>query len=153
MDRAASAIGYDDRRYLDDPATDQYRIEPADLILPLTAAFGRRPHRNVLLRDGVDETSLAAVMDVHAATCTARLTTVSADGQPVRSRHGLTLLPRTSVTAAGPSPTLTPSGGSFDAFQVAIDDLEQQRGRAIARFAAKRLEYRSPDRPPTHPTT
>lgn len=166
MDRAANAIGYADRRYLVDPRTDQYRIEPADLVFPLTAAFGRRPHRNVLLRDGVDETSLAAVMDVHAATCTARLTTISADGERVRSRHGLTLVPRTSLEAARPSPTLTPAmpavrdaartdagatartvtppGGSFDAFRIAIDDLAQ-RGRAIARFAAKRLEYRPSD--------
>lgn len=166
MGRAAQAVGYTDLGYLTDPTTDQYRVEPADLIFPLTAAFGRRPRLRVLLRDGVDETSLAAVMDVHAATCTARLTTVSVGEQPVRTRHGLALLPRAARNGCPTSSTLVPAtsttvsgpasghdgatgriagsqGTPFDAFRVAVDDLAQRRGGTIARFAAKRLEYRS----------
>ena len=63
MQRAADAIGYSDLRYLQDPAAEQYRPAPADAVVLLSAAFNRRPDIGVLLRDGVDETALAAAPD------------------------------------------------------------------------------------------
>lgn len=141
MHRAADAAGYTDLRYLDDPTTEQYRFEAADGIVAWTAAFGRRRQLGVLLEDGVQEAALAATMDTHAATFTARTVTVSPGARPVRTRHGLTLLPRADLD--GPlDRVVRPSPGFHDA----LDDVAALGGRPIARFAAKRLELRDGDR-------
>lgn len=160
MRRAAAAVGYDDLTYLEDPAVEQHRIELADLVVAFAAAFARRPTLGVLLRDGVDETALAAVMDTYGANLVGRMLTVTSDGSPVRSRHGLTLLSRAELGSARPArlfaPTASADAGSvpagavampfagspYLAYRDAINDLGQTNGRQIARFAAKRLEHR-----------
>ena len=160
MQRAADAIGYTGLHYLDDPTAEQFRVQPADAIALLAAAFGRRPRIGVLLRDGVDETALAAAMDTYGATFAGRLRTVSHGARPVRTRHGLTLVPRGSSESATTSRLLAPHAGDgepdplgatalphagppYDAIHDALDDLARHAGRPIARFAAKRLEHRS----------
>ena len=161
MQRAADAIGYSDLRYMEDPAVEQYRPAAADAVVLLAAAFGRRPDIGVLLRDGVDETALAAAMDTYGATFTGRMRTLSRGGRPVRTRHGLTVVPRGRSESVRTSRLLAPragdgqpepagatalpeSGPPYAAFGQALDDLTQHAGRPIARFAAKRLEHRSP---------
>lgn len=160
MLRAARVIGYSDLRYLDDPSVEQYRPALRDIAVLVAAAFNRRRDIGVLLRDGVDETALAAAMDTYGAAFTARLRTVSHCGEPIRTRHGLTVLPRGRVESMGTSRLLAPvagegqpdaagatalpnSGPPYAAIGQALDDLARQAGRPIARFAAKRLEYRS----------
>lgn len=160
MQRAADVVGYTDLRYLDDPTAEQLRVQPADAVAVLKAAFGRRPEIGVLLRNGVDETALAAAMDTYGATLTSRLRTVSRGARPVRTRHGLTLLPRASADANGSSRLLAPyagdeesdppdatalpqAGAPYDALSGALDDLADRAGMTIARFAAKRLEHRT----------
>lgn len=177
MHAAAEAIGYTDFTYLADPATEQYRFEAADLILPLTAAFGRRLTVGVLLQEGVHETALAAAMDTYGASFTARTLTMTRDGRSARSRHGLTLLPRNNVEEASsldrlllpgaqdPQKTaelhthaeggssrvisLPQAGPAYVAIQDALNDLASLGGQPIARFAAKRLEYRTGALPDT----
>jgi putative intracellular protease/amidase len=143
--RAADAVGYTDLGYLDDPAVEPFRFAVADLVVALKAAFGRRQRISVYLDDQVDEFALAAVMDTLAASFTARLTTVTRDGTPVRTRHGLTVVPRASAATARATqrrhPARTP-GTPYRAFHVALGDLADVGGWAIARFAAKRLELR-----------
>lgn len=165
MRRAAEAVGYSDLRYVDDPTAIQHRVQPADLIVGLTAAYGPRPRVGVLLRDGTDEIAVAAAMDTYAGTFSARLLTASVDGRPVRSRHGLRLLPRhraadlparrvlvpaaedepdPSALPVGTEPVALPEEGPpYAAIGAALDDLAAHGGRPIARFAAKRLEYRA----------
>lgn len=143
MRRAAEAIDYRDLTYLADPTAAQHRVAAPDLILPLTAAFARRRTVGVLLRDGVDETALAAVMDTDAATFTARVLTVTRDGRPVVSRHGLTLLPRSSIGHLTAIDRLLLPGTGYGAVQDALADLAAAEGQPIARFAAKRLEHRT----------
>lgn len=161
MRRAASAVGYDDLTFLDDPTVEQHRVELTDLVVPFTAAFARRPLLGVLLREGIDETALAAVLDTYGANLVGRMLTISSDGCAVRSRHGLTLLPRAALGSARPARLFAPrassapdasvpadavemplSGSSYLAYRDAINDLAQSSGHQIARFAAKRLEYR-----------
>jgi len=160
MRRAAEAIGYADQRYLDDPTAEQFRIQPADAVALLKAALGRRPEIGVLLRDGVDETALAAAMDTYGATFTGRTRTVSRGARTVKSRHGLTLMPRGSAHSTRTSRLLAPyagdeesdppdatalpqAGAPYDALSGALDDLADRAGMTIARFAAKRLEHRT----------
>ena len=158
MLRAADVIGYSDLRHLDDPTVEPYRPALQDIAVLVAAAFNRRPDIGVLLRDGVDETALAAAMDTYGATFTARLRTLSSGAQPVRTRHGLTLLPRSDTAAAVPARVLAPcvlgaptpdgaqrlplSGAPYLAIEDALNDLAAHAGGPIARFAAKRLEYR-----------
>lgn len=147
MHRAAETVGYDDLAFLHDPALEPLRFSPADLIVAFRAAFGRRHRLDVHLEDGVDEFALAAEMDTFAATFTARLRTVAPNGQAVRTRHGLTVLPRASATTAWATarrfPARTP-GPPYAAFQRALEGLTGLGGQAIARFAARRLELRDP---------
>ncbi|MFA9429483.1 DJ-1/PfpI family protein [Egicoccus sp. AB-alg2] len=153
MHRAAETVGYTDLGYLDDPAVEPFRVSMADLIVVLRAAFARRPRIDVFLDDDVDEFALAAVMDTLAASFTARLTTVTPDGTAVRTRHGLTVIPRASAATAPASQRRYPartSGTPYRAFDEALTDLADLGGRAIARFAAKRLELRNT---PIDPTT
>ena len=47
--------------------------------------------------DGVGEIELASVFDVHGQSLADRALAVTVDGGPVRSRHGLSLLPRADL--------------------------------------------------------
>lgn len=167
MHRAAAALGYTDLSYLQDPTVDQHRLEPADLILPLTAAFAPRHRLGVRLEEGVSETAVAAVMDTFTATFSARASTMTSNGLPVVSRHGLVLLPRHSIhdapaldrvlqptcpdpgagrgATAGPAPTAVQpvTDRPYAAFEDALGQLAAIEGRPIARFAARRLEHRT----------
>jgi len=117
----------------------------------------------VALTDGVGEIELASVFDTHAWSLATRTLAISADGGPVRSRHGLTFLPRADLASAAPgldrllvpgsalaatrpvAPVagLTPvyvhdrPGFAFDA---TVSDLARSTDVATARWVAKVLE-------------
>lgn len=159
MQRAADAIGYTDLRYLNDPTAEQYRPSVADAAVMLRTAFARRPTIGVLLRDGVDETALAAAIDTYGSTFTGRMRTMTPRRRAIRTRHGLTLIPRCDAQQARTARVLAPhaeggapapgamrlpaAGPPYAAIQEALDDLARTAGRPVARFAAKRLEHRS----------
>jgi transcriptional regulator GlxA family with amidase domain len=126
-----------------------YRFDPATI--------------GVVLTDGVGEIELASVFDPHALSLAAHTLAVTADGGPVRSRHGLTFLPRADLASATPGldRLLVPgsaaaaargipaSGGLMTeyvhgrpgfAFDAAVTDLARSTDVATARWAAKVLE-------------
>lgn len=145
MRRAARSVGYAQLGYLDDPEVEPYRFSAADLIVVAHAAFGRRHRMGLMIEHDADEFALAAVMDLFAATFTAQLATATADGRPVRTRHGLTVVPRASITDLDADRPVLPAavpGVPYAAFPHLLDDLAALGGRSIARFAAKRLELR-----------
>jgi transcriptional regulator GlxA family with amidase domain len=145
------------------------RPAPADLVALLSAGYRwDRPRIGVLLTDGVGETELAAAFRPYTElSYLARPLAVTADGQPVRSRHGLTFAPRADLAAAAPSldrllvpgadaarraaaeqlplpERLTPvylhqqPGFAFDG---ALGDIARTRDVATARWVAKTLQY------------
>jgi putative intracellular protease/amidase len=148
------------------------RPAPADVVALLSAGYRwDRPTMGVLLTDGVGEVELASAFRPYTElSYLARPVAVTADGRPVRSRHGLTFVPRAEVTTAAPGldRLLVPGAaaarqGAADglslpegltpvylhdqpgfAFDAALGDIARTRDVATARWVAKSLQ---------HPTT
>jgi transcriptional regulator GlxA family with amidase domain len=149
------------------------RPAPADVVAVLSAGYRwDRPTMGVLLTDGVGETELASAFRPYTElSYLARPVAVTADGQPVRSRHGLTFAPRADLASAAPEldrlvvpggdaarreaakglplpEGLTPAylhhrpGFAFDA---ALADIARTRDVATARWVAKTLQYPTTD--------
>ena len=80
------------------------RPAPPDLVALLSAGYRwDRPSMGVLLTDGVGEIELASAFRPYTElSYLATLVAVTADGQPIRSRHGLTFVPRADLTSAAP---------------------------------------------------
>ncbi|WP_410635822.1 DJ-1/PfpI family protein [Amycolatopsis sp. cmx-4-83] len=112
----------------------------------------------VLLTDGVGEIELASVFDTEGQSLSSRTLALSAGGGPVRSRHGLTFLPRAALTAPGLDRLLVPgaargitppAGGPAPeyvhdrpgfAYDTAVSRLARSTDVATARWTAKVLE-------------
>jgi putative intracellular protease/amidase len=145
------------------------RPAPADVVAVLSAGYRwDRPTMGVLLTGGVGETELASAFRPYTElSYLARPLAVTPDGRPIRSRHGLTFLPRAELAAAAPGldrlvvpgadaarravadglslpRRLTPvylhqqPGFGFDA---ALRDIARTRDVATARWVAKTLQY------------
>ena len=152
---AAAAIGW---RHYGAPATTSIPVpDPAAI---LNAGFRIDPPTvGVALTDGVGEIELASVFDTQAGSLATRTLAVSADGGPVRSRHGLTFLPRADLASAAPQldRLLVPGDGAVGsveggpepeyvhdrsgfAFDATVTDLARVTDTATARWVAKVLE-------------
>lgn len=146
-------------------------IAPSDLPALLSAAYRwRRTPIGVLLEEGVGEIELAAATRPYTELCyLARMRTFTLDGTPVRSKHGVTVLPRGDwdstrdevdrVVVAGSS---SPPGWGAQAaaahvpvvvlhqpdefpFDGALRDVSRSWDRATARWVAKSLQYPAPE--------
>ena len=98
--------------------------------------------------DGVDEIALALTADAYSRTYRSQAVVVAA--RPLKTRHGLTLIPD-RATAEGtillpPLPSQQPAR----ALDTALADLEQRYGPATAGWVARLVEYPRPrdDRSP-----
>jgi putative intracellular protease/amidase len=159
---AAAAIGW--RHYgAAPPVTTEIPVPDAATILNAGYRFDP-PTIGVELTDGVGEIELASVFDPHAMSLAARTLAVTADGGPVRSRHGLTFLPRADLASAAPQldrllvPGVAAAAGRNEApavgglvaeyvhdrpgfaFDATVADLARGTDVATARWAAKVLE-------------
>ncbi|WP_198170969.1 DJ-1/PfpI family protein [Actinoplanes awajinensis] len=137
---------------------------PADAVALLNAGFRTPVRAGVLLTPGVGEIELASVFRTYTQlSYVARLTSVTADGQPIRSRHGLTFVPRAAVTT-GYDRLLVPGHDAarthtVDAtwqpvyvhrragfpFDGTLRDLAATTDTPTARWVTKTLEYRPGD--------
>ncbi|MCX6465103.1 MAG: DJ-1/PfpI family protein [Pseudonocardiales bacterium] len=162
-DAAAASIGW--RHHRADPPVTPPQALP-DPVAILNAGWRADPATvGVVLDDGVGEIELASVFDVHGGQAlAARTLALSADGGPVRSRHGLTFLPRADVAGAAPrldrllvpgagqgarrvvgsvpgapAPEYPHARGGF-AFDATVADLAATTDVATARWTAKALE-------------
>jgi len=61
-------------------------------------AFKSNERVGVLLKDGINEFDLAGVLDTYTRSFPASIETFSADGKPVVSKNGLTMLPTGDIT-------------------------------------------------------
>jgi transcriptional regulator GlxA family with amidase domain len=145
------------------------RPAPADLVAVLSAGYRwDRPTIGVLLTDGVGEAELASAFRPYTElSYLARPLAVTADGRPVRSRHGLTFAPRATLATAAPEldRLLVPGAAAARAaaadrlslpeglapvylhhqpgfaFDAALADIARTRDVATARWVAKTLQY------------
>jgi putative intracellular protease/amidase len=168
-EQAARAVAWPDYSPGEAAAIPRSRPAPADVVALLSAGYRwDRPSTGVLLTDGVGEIELASAFRPYTElSYLARPVAVTADGRPVRSRHGLTFAPRADLTTAAPGldrlvvpgadaarraatdgrslpERLTPvylhrqPGFAFDG---ALRDIARTRDVATARWVAKTLQY------------
>lgn len=159
-DRAAARVGWTHFRE-DPPAQDRPAVpDPAAI---LNAGYRWAPATvGVLLDDGVAETELASVFDAYGGQSLAtRTLALGVDGAPIRSRHGLTFLPRDNLAAgssridrlvvpgaaarpiaapvAAPPPEYVHHPPAF-AYDAVVTDLARTTDTATARWVATVIE-------------
>jgi transcriptional regulator GlxA family with amidase domain len=160
---AAKAIGW---RHYGTPVPVTTPAAVPDAVAIVNAGFRWNPAEiGVLVPDGVGEIELASVFDSQGQSLSSRTLAVSTDGGPVRSRHGLTFLPREKLADAGPKldrllvpgstrGVATPPGGPAPeyvhdrpgfAYDVAVSGLARDTDVATARWTAKALELPTDD--------
>jgi putative intracellular protease/amidase len=173
--RAAQAVAWPDWSPGGAAPIRRSRPGPADVVGLLSAGYRwDRPTMGVLLTDGVGELELASAFRPYTElSYLARPVAVTADGRPVRSRHGLVFAPRAELATATPGldrlvvpgadaarkgaadglslpERLTPvylhdrPGFAFDAV---LSDIARTRDVATARWVAKTLQYPTTDPP------
>jgi putative intracellular protease/amidase len=107
--------------------------------------FWRHDAVGVPVRDGVDEVALALTVDPLARTYRTTVVTIADDVKPVRTRHGLIVLPEAAARDARvgrlEAPDAEPVGGALDRTLRAID---RSYGAATGAFVRLQLEYPGP---------
>lgn len=125
-----------------DHRTADYRLTRSDYAHAALALlmFWRRDTLQAPLGDGMDDVALALQTDTWSRTFRTRVVTTRPDGRPVRSRHGLVLIPD-AVPKAGASDLGVPSGPPLQALDNALAGVELRYGPNAARLARLGLEY------------
>jgi transcriptional regulator GlxA family with amidase domain len=167
---AAQAVGW--RYYSAGTAAvlPESRLGPSEAILHLLNLGFRANATNVgvVLTEGVGELELAAAFDPYAEVKSARTLAIAADDGSIRSRHGLTFVPRADLdaasrvdrllvpgadAAANPAPEVAAAADRADvpvaylhgrpgfAFDPALEDMAGTMDAPTARWTAKILEY------------
>jgi putative intracellular protease/amidase len=147
-------------------------LGPADLVTPINLAFRTPSKLGVLLTEGVGEIELASILRPYTElSFVARPLPVTVDGAPIRSKHGLTFVPRAALADAGELDRLVVPGASAAAaaapaiaraagsvgltaeyvhtrggfpFDDGLRDLAAHSDRASAAWTSKALEYKAP---------
>jgi transcriptional regulator GlxA family with amidase domain len=150
------------------------QVAPTDAIMHILN-IGFRANTTtmgVVLTDGVGELELAAAFAPYAEVKSARTVAITEDGDSIRSRHGLTFVPRAGLEATGrvdrllvpgtgraanPDPDVAAAADRAGvplqylhhqpdfAFDATLRDMAATMDVPTARWAAKILEYSSPE--------
>ena len=168
--RTAEAVGWARYRAGAAPPSAGSRIRPGDAVALLNVGRFSPTVMGVLLTDGVGEIEVASALRPYTElTYVARPRTLTVDGSPIRSRHGLTFVPRYTLEGvadrldrlvvpgaqasamhgsavahaakvAGLRPTYLHTGGEFP-FDAVLRDVARTYDVATATWVAKALEY------------
>lgn len=141
---AARAVGAID--WTADHRTDAFSLDWPTKLMAGWHWIARWSHDTVGIpvADGVDEVALALTADAHARTWRTEVRSLATSDAPVRTRHGLTLLP--DVTPSKPT-KFDHRGALKDAepAQVALDralaEIRARHGERTARFVEMQMEY------------
>jgi putative intracellular protease/amidase len=104
------------------------------------AAVWRHETLEAPLADGIDEVGLALRADAWSRTFRAKVVTTSAATGPVRSRHGLAILPDAAPKPGGHS-VPGASGPALRQLDVALGDIGRRYGASSARLVRMTMEY------------
>lgn len=122
--------------------TADYRLSRTDYVHAVGALAAVWSHETVEapVADGVDEVALALRADTWARSFRAKVVTTRSGLAPVRSRHGLVILPDQEPKAGR---TVIPAyaGPPAPQLDAALADLGRRYGPATARLARIGLEY------------
>ncbi len=168
--RAAGAVGWTHYRPGAAATTQASQLDVPDSVALLNLGYREPAQLGVALTDGVGEIELASVFRTYTElSYVARPYTLTLDGSPIRSRHGLTFVPRSALTAAptdldrlvvpgavatdGYAPDLARAAAAAGLrpeyvhtraefpFDAALRDLAATTDVATATWVAKTLEY------------
>ena len=170
-ERTAQAVGYQHLDRLDDPAAEYQPPVPPDLgMLPNAMYSWGQADVGVLLRDGISETALAALLDLSTMNLT-HIATLAPQRTFIRSRHGMIMAPRFNYAEAPaldrvivlntpadpgaamaveewngrggqPQVELLMSGaGAAFAYDAVIADIARHMGGAVARSTSRNFVY------------
>jgi AraC family transcriptional regulator, transcriptional activator FtrA len=169
--RVTKEMRYPNYHFALDPRVEQYELQASDLVLLANAAFRvARPTIALALYDGVGELDLSNVYDAHGHLTAANIETIGAQSGPVVTQHGLTVFPTVEANGAVEFDRVIVPGvdgrkGAARLVQVlsavntveyvhadaptrfglepVIADLARTADALSARFALRRMEYRS----------
>ena len=149
--RVAEALHIPPSPFVENPKCRQFEIGPADGIFLLNAGFHwPKPRLRVWLYDGVGELDLGSAADVYGVSAAYQIHTQSTAASVVSS-HGIQFVPREQVHTSPLTPqegvpgvALRSEGTRQFAYVAAVEDLARHQDAWTARFAAKRLEIRTP---------
>ena len=133
------AAGWDDRH-----DSDQFAIGAGIVFTFIGNHWLRSTERLVVpLADGVDDIALALTLDAWGRTMRSALAIQAPAGAPVRSSHGLTLLPSEASTPGAPAATVLalPEGAPLAALDRALADIGTRYGAATERYVGLEMEY------------
>ena len=142
----ADALGVDD--WSADHRSGAFELRSGQVALALGnwLAFWRHERVGVPVRPAVDEVGLAFVADAWSRTFRSEAVSVSVDGAPIRTRHGLLLLPDASETDAEVDWQVDPArlDSAARALDLVLRDMRCRYGREVAAFVALQLEAAAP---------
>ncbi|OLZ61777.1 DJ-1/PfpI family protein [Amycolatopsis keratiniphila] len=159
--KAAETVGWTHYSPGSSAPMTQNGFEAADTVVGFNTAFRwDKLMLGVLLTPGIRELELAAVFDTYGQSLAVETTAVGLDGSPIRSRHGLTFVPRGTpvpedrlvvpgADAAAShaadrysalSPVYLHAGPGFP-FDAVLEDLARTTDTATTRWTARTLEY------------
>ncbi|WP_394361273.1 GlxA family transcriptional regulator [Amycolatopsis sp. SB7-3] len=159
--KAAEAVGWTHYSPGSSAPMTQNSFEAADTVVGFNTAFRwDKPMLGILLTPGIRELELAAVFDTYGQSLAVETTAVGLDGGPIRSRHGLTFVPRGTPAAedrlvvpgaeaaashaadrySALSPVYLHAGPGFP-FDAVLEDLVRTTDTATTRWTARTLEY------------
>jgi hypothetical protein len=125
--------------------TADFKLETRDIATALgsMAAVWTHETLEVPITDGVDEVALALRTDAWGRSYRTKVVTTGVGMAPVRSRHGLTLVPEAAAQKRGRVMPGRPmaAGPQLDA---AIIDMGRRYGSGAVRLAKIGLEYDPP---------
>jgi protein-S-isoprenylcysteine O-methyltransferase Ste14 len=156
-ERVAESLHIPPSPFVENPKCRQLEFSAADGIFLLNAAFHwPKPRLSVWLYDGVGELDLGSVVDVYGVSAAYQIHTLSAAASVV-SKHGIQFVAREQVRTVSPDGSQSPAiqggvpgvappreGFRQFAYRAAVEDLARRQDAWTARFAAKRLEIRTP---------
>lgn len=122
--------------------SDQFGLDAGIVFTYVGNRFLHRKDQFVVpVADGVDDIALALTLDAYGRTLRARVAIHSEGDAPVRSSHGLVLLP---PEGSAPEPVVelpVPRAPSLSALDRALVDIGQRYGLGTKRYVALEMEY------------
>lgn len=101
-----------------------------------------RPQQlTIPIGNDVDDVALALTADAYSRTGRAQVHALSADGKPVKTRHGLTVLPDPSASYAAARVIGLPAGASGQTLDDVLHSIARAYGAPTAYGVALDLEY------------
>jgi hypothetical protein len=122
--------------------TADFHIGRLDYARAATALLAKWTHETVEvpIADGQDEIALALRADSWGRSYKTRVVTTSRDGRPVRSRHGLDILPD-ARPQAGRYVIPTRPGPALAQWDATLGDMNRRYGPLSVRLAKLGMEY------------